>query len=62
MLDLKRLWVDGEQTALDEIQQLTIRSELAKPPDRDEILRALGQLAVGKADGINGLLPDVLKC
>ena len=31
-----------EQTALDEIQQLSIRSELADPPDRDEILGALG--------------------
>ena len=51
-----------EQAALDDVQQYPIRSELAEPPDRDEILGALGRLAVGKVGGINGLLPDVLKC
>ena len=37
-------------------------AELAEPPNGEEILRALGQLAVGKAGSMNGLLPDVLKC
>ena len=50
------------QSALDEVRQLPLRSELAEPPNEDEILEALGQLAVGKAGGMNGLLPDVLKC
>ena len=35
---------------------------VSEPPDRNEILRALGQLTVGRAGGINGLLPDVLNC
>ena len=47
------------------MQQLPLRSELAhdQPPDRDEILRALGRNTVDnyKAGGVNGLLPDVLK-
>jgi len=30
------------QAALDDVQQLPMRSELAEPPDRDEILRSLG--------------------
>ena len=50
------------QSALDEVGQLPLRSELAEPPNEDEILEALGQLAVGKASGMNGLFPDVLKC
>ena len=50
------------QAALDGVQQLLLMSELAQPPDRDEILRALGRLTVGKAGGVNGLLPDILKC
>ena len=50
-----------EQAALDDVRQLPIRSELAEPPNRDEVLGALGRLALGKACGINGLLPDVLK-
>ena len=45
------------QSALDEVRQLPLRSELAEPPNEDEILEALGQLAVGKAGGMNGLLP-----
>ena len=50
------------QSALDEVRQLPLRSELAEPPNEDDILEALGQLAVGKAGDMNGLLPDVLKC
>ena len=50
------------QSALDEVRQLPLRSELAEPPNEDEILEALWQLAVGKAGGMNGLLPDVMKC
>ena len=50
------------QEALDDVQQLPLRSELAQPPNRDEIPRALGRLTVGKAGGVNGLLSDVLKC
>ena len=45
-----------------EVRQLPLRSDLAEPPNEDEILEALGQLAVGKAGDMNGLLPDVLKC
>ena len=30
--------------------------------DRDKILRALGKLTLGRAGGMNGLLPDDLKC
>jgi len=48
-----------EQAALDDVQQPPIRSELAEPPDRDEVLGALGRLAVDKAGDISGLLPDV---
>lgn len=44
------------------MEQLLLRSELAKPPDRNEILVAFGKLSVGKAGGFNDLLPDVLKC
>ena len=50
------------QAALDEVEQLPIRTELAEPPNGEEILKALEQLAVGKAGSMNGLLPDVLKC
>ena len=44
------------------VEQLLLRRELSEPPDRDEILRALGKLTLGRAGGMNGLLPDVLKC
>ena len=44
------------------MQQLLLRSELALPPDKDEILKALGRLTLGKTGGVNGFLPDVLKC
>ena len=44
------------------MDQLSLRHELSEPPDRDEILRALGKLTLGRAGGMNGLLPDVLKC
>ena len=52
----------SDQATLDAVEQLPLRHELCEPPDRDEILRALGRLAVGRAGGMNGLLPDVLKC
>ena len=39
-----------------------LRRELSELPDRDEILRALGKLTLGRAGGLNRLLPDVLKC
>ena len=52
----------SNQAALEGVERLPLRSGLAGPPDKDEILRALGRLAVGRAGGLNGLLPDVLKC
>ena len=52
----------SKQATLDAVEQLPLGHELSEPPDRDEILRALGRLTVGRAGGINGLLPDVLKC
>ena len=51
----------SNQAALEGVECLPLRSGLAGPPDKDEILRALGRLAVGRAGGLNGLLPDVLK-
>ena len=44
------------------MQQLLLRSELAQPPDRKEILATLGQLTVDKVGGVNGLLPEIFKC
>ena len=41
---------------------LPLRFKFSGPPDEDEILRALKKLTVGRAIGMNGLLPDVLKC
>ena len=52
----------SNQGALDGVEQFPLRSGLVEPPDKDEILGALGRLAVGRAGGLNGLLPDVLKC
>ena len=52
----------SNQAALEGVEHLPLRSGLAGPPDKDDILRALGRLAVGRAGSLNGLLPDVLKC
>ena len=37
-------------------------NNLAQPPDRVEILRALRRLTVCKAGGVDSFLPDILKC
>ena len=54
------------QAALNGMEQFSAAKlnewTIVKPPDRNEILGALGQFSVGKAGGFNDLLPDVLKC
>ena len=51
-----------DQATLDAVEKLPLRRELSESPDKDEILRALGKLTLGRAAGMNELLLDVLKC
>ena len=39
-----------------------LQSALSDLPNRDEILRAVGKISVGKAGGDNGLFSDIIKC
>lgn len=48
-------------TEMDRVRQREVKADLANTPSLLEITRALGQLKNGKAAGISGILPEMLK-
>lgn len=49
-------------TVLDEIPQLSEKSQLAPAPDIDEVTDAIQQISSGKASGSDGLPAEIFKC
>ena len=52
----------SDDQVFEEVQQRPVRTELAGPPDDEELFLALGKLKGRKAAGGNGILPEMIKC
>ena len=46
---------------VDAVEEYPTRSELADPPTAEEVVEAMGKLKEGKAEGKNGILPEMVR-
>ena len=50
-----------DENVFQSVEQHPLRSEMAEPPNEEEVIEALGKVKVNKAPGKNGILPEMVR-